>query len=66
MIQKHSKFKHFYIYHRLIQSRSVSPTILPSNVHKHLVITAELRPGSALFHGEIIEGEAFLGRSSGP
>ena len=30
-----------------------------------IVITPELHPGSALFHGEIIEGEAFLGRSSG-
>ena len=49
----------------LIESRSVSPTVLPSNVHKHLVITAELHPGSALFHGEIVEVEAFLGKSSG-
>ena len=49
----------------LIESRSVSPTVLPSNVHKHLVITAELHPGSALFHGEIAEVEAFLGKSSG-
>ena len=36
-----------------------------SNVYKHLVITAELHPGSALFHGEIVEVEAFLERSSG-
>ena len=50
---------------RLIESRSLSPTVLPSNFHKHLVITAKLHPGSALFHGEIVEVEAFLGKSSG-
>ena len=49
----------------LIESRSVSSTVLPSNVHKHLVITAELHPRSALFHGEIVEVEAFFGKSSG-
>ena len=43
----------------------MSPTVLLSNVHKHLVITAELHPGSALFHGEIVEVEAFLAKSSG-
>ena len=43
----------------------MSPTVLLSNVYKHLVITAELHPGSALFHEEIVEVEAFLGRSSG-
>ena len=44
----------------LIESRSVSPTVLLSNVHKNLVITAELRP---VQHWG--KGEAFLGRSSG-
>ena len=43
----------------------MSPTVLLTTVSKHLVITAELHPGSALFHGEIVEMEAFLGRSSG-
>ena len=42
----------------------MSPTVLPSNVHKHLVITAELHPGSALFPEEIVEVEPFLGKSS--
>ena len=56
---------HFYISPGLIESKSVSPIVLPSNVHKHLVITAELHPGSALFHGEIVEVEAFLRKSSG-
>ena len=43
----------------------MSPTVLPSNVHKHLVIKAELHPGSVLFRGEIDDVEAFLGKSSG-
>ena len=43
----------------------MSPTVLLSNVYKHLVIMAELHPGSALFHGEIVEVGAFLERSSG-
>ena len=38
---------------------------MPSNAYKNLVITPEPHPGSALFHGEIFEAEAFLGRSSG-